>query len=364
MNKRTYRLRLASPAFLGDAHQRGVWRTPPLKALLREWWRVAAAPELGYDVSRLRSDEAVLFGTAADDTKAGSRQSQVRLALKHWNNGSLTDWSKANPAERGRPGGDPRVKHSEVQFGNGQVGSQLYLGYGPLVLDKGSPSPKLKNGAALNANEENTLLIAYPAPLSAAMDRAIALANWFGTIGGRGRNGWGSLVWASAEPEAALPSLRMQALEESGCLRPISGCLTVDWPHAIGTDGAGPLVWRSRLSFSSWQEAMKFLAQLKISYRIGLGFEGGQPHRKPQRRHLLAYPVTNHRVPDWEGAGKGRLANTLRFKLEGDQTGGLRALVYHTPCRPSLRYEADDVLDTWQSVHRHLDASSDLTRLD
>lgn len=367
MIKRTYRLRLANPAFLGDAHQRGVWRTPPLKALLREWWRVAAAPELGYDVSRLRSDEACLFGTAADDTREGSRQSQVRLALKHWSNGSLTDWSKVNPTERGRPGGDPRVTHSEVRSVNRQVGSQLYLGYGPLDNDGANPKFNRRSGqqrSALNANEENTLLIAYPRSESGAVDHAILLANWFGTIGGRSRNGWGSLIWSNNDEQAALPSLSRQTLEESGCMRAISGCLTIDWPHAIGTDSVGPLVWRSKRAFSSWHDAMKFLAQLKISYRTALGFEGGEPHRKPQPRHLLAYPVTKHQVPDWEGAGKGRLANTLRFKLEGDHTAGLRALVYHTPCRPSLRYDADDVLVTWQRVHRHLDTSPDLTRLD
>ena len=45
MIKKTYRLQLASPAFLGDADQKGTWRTPPLKALIREWWRIAVAPQ-------------------------------------------------------------------------------------------------------------------------------------------------------------------------------------------------------------------------------------------------------------------------------------------------------------------------------
>ena len=37
-----YRLSFFTPAFLGNANQQAQWRTPPLKALLRQWWRVAA----------------------------------------------------------------------------------------------------------------------------------------------------------------------------------------------------------------------------------------------------------------------------------------------------------------------------------
>lgn len=38
-----YRLIFSTPAFLGNASQQGQWRTPPVKALLRQWWRVAVA---------------------------------------------------------------------------------------------------------------------------------------------------------------------------------------------------------------------------------------------------------------------------------------------------------------------------------
>lgn len=79
---------------------------------------------------------------------------------------------------------------------------------------------------------------------------------------------------------------------------------------------------------------------------------------------MLAYPVTNHKVPAWEGKDKdkGRLANTLRFKLQREPDGSLRALIYHTPCKPTLPHQGIDLLDTWQRVHRHLDNAA-LTRL-
>jgi len=35
-----YKVEFLCPAFLGNAEQNGQWRTPPFKALLRQWWRV------------------------------------------------------------------------------------------------------------------------------------------------------------------------------------------------------------------------------------------------------------------------------------------------------------------------------------
>ena len=148
MIKNTYRLQLASPAFLGDADQRGVWRTPPLKALIREWWRIAVAPELGYDEHKLRQREASLFGTAADDNQSDNQQSRIRLGLQDWREGSLKSWADVNPSERGKPGTDPKVRHREVDFGGGMVGSQLYLGYGPLQLAKGAARPQAQRRQA------------------------------------------------------------------------------------------------------------------------------------------------------------------------------------------------------------------------
>lgn len=42
----SYHLRFQTPAFLGNSQQQAQWRTPPLKALLRQWW-----PRLGTSVA-------------------------------------------------------------------------------------------------------------------------------------------------------------------------------------------------------------------------------------------------------------------------------------------------------------------------
>lgn len=352
MQKAQYQVVLANPAFLGDASQNGTWRTPPLKALLREWWRVALAPDVRYEARSLKARESELFGTASDDGNGGSHQSRIRLALAHWNQGTLRDW----------PSSEPRVTHPEVKDRNSgnvkAVGTELYLGYGPLVFRQGT---QLKNGAALQAGEANILKLAYPASHGGSLADAITLANWFGTIGGRSRNGWGSLGWLAQQGSPQLPALSRAALEQTGCVRPIARCLELDWAHAIGADNRGPLVWKSEAAFANWRDAMKFLAQTKISFRTSLGFTTGKAATRIEPRHVLAYPVTNHSVGAW--GNNARIANTLRFKLHVETDGQMRALIYHTPCRPTLRHDGIDLLDTWARVHVRLDTQSHLARL-
>lgn len=358
MIRQSYRLQLATPAFLGDAEQKGVWRTPPLKALIREWWRVAVAAECSYDFNRIKARETALFGTAADDSRDGNQQSRIRLALAHWHEGQCKAW----------PADEKTITHNEVKNRDGKpvpVGSELYLGFGPLLYDRDNRRSKLKNRAALQADETNTLKVALPDTEQPDLHRALTLAHWFGTVGGRSRNGWGSLLWAATDSTPGLPAISRAALENSGCSRAVRDCLTLDWPNAIGSDSKGVLVWQSRGTFSDWHGAMRFLALTKIGFRTRLPLVGGQPHREPQGRHLLAYPVTHHRVSPWEGPNKGRLANTLRFKLHLEPDGRLRALIYHTPCRPTLPHAGLDrlLLDTWQQVHHFLDAHAELARL-
>src|SRR5690554_4603831 len=90
MKQLNYTVRFLTPAFLGNAEQEGQWRTPPFKALLRQWWRVAYAAEKNFsvDIASMRREEGLLFGHAwlEDDkneqgNKISARKSQVRIRL-------------------------------------------------------------------------------------------------------------------------------------------------------------------------------------------------------------------------------------------------------------------------------------------
>lgn len=132
-----YTLRFDTPAFLGNAEQNAQWRTPPIKALLRQWWRVAYAAEKGFkvDPAAMRREEGLLFGNAWLENDYC--KSRVRLRLERWNTGGLTQW----------PGPEATVHHPEVGHHGANVGSTLYLGYGPLRFQGGHTT--LKANAAI-----------------------------------------------------------------------------------------------------------------------------------------------------------------------------------------------------------------------
>ncbi len=102
MKKYTFKIRFLTPAFLGDAEQAGRWRTPPIKALLRQFWRIAYAADLKFDVAveRMRTEEGLLFGNAWLKTRkndgpeeAAFTKSLVRIRLDRWDPGKETSVS-------------------------------------------------------------------------------------------------------------------------------------------------------------------------------------------------------------------------------------------------------------------------------
>ena len=341
MIQKRFTVRFNTPAFLGNAEQEGQWRTPPFKHLLREWWRVAWAEAHGFDVDlgEMRRAEGHLFGVAADE--GDTRQSQVRIRLGRWDQGKMNEWVQQDPA----------VFHKEVRGGR-RIGSHLYLGYGPLAYDRDSGRTRLKANAAIQAGEENELRLAYPGTEQALLDRTFALISAFGAIGGRARNGWGSL---ELEGEG-VPSL------ERLPLRDWRDCLALDWAHAVGRDETGPLVWRTR-DFSDWSELMKTLARIKIELRTSFRFQRGRNAPRPEPRHWLSYPVTNHSVRSW--GRDARLPNTLRFKVRRTEEGRLYGVIFHMPCKPPRRFAPDEQVlqQVWLRVHQLLTECADLRRV-
>ncbi|TSE30402.1 RAMP superfamily CRISPR-associated protein [Tepidimonas charontis] len=348
MKRLSYQLRFNTPAFLGNAEQSGQWRTPPFKALLRQWWRVASGIT---DADKLREEEGRLFG-AANDEGGGSQQSRLRLRLHSWSEGQL----------RGAWGNDPQVLHPEVGPHGRNVGTHLYLGYGPLTYRQGTA---LKPNAAIQAGECNFLHLAWPGKEKTLVE-LVQLLHWFGTVGGRSRNGWGSMELEpipSDQDGGQPPSIApLSANHTLLCRvsRPLSECLQRDWPHALGLGADGrPLIWQSATSFVTWREAMQALAKAKIGFRTVFPLGASGPFMD---RHLLAYPVTNHPVRAW--GNQTRLANQLRFKVAKNDHGKLVARIFHLPC--ALPRELAEVLgrsaptlqkqlEIWQTVHNWLD---------
>jgi CRISPR-associated protein Cmr1 len=358
-----YQLVFCTPAFVGNAEQNGAWRTPPIKHALREWWRVAYAAERQFrvDVQGMRREEGQLFGNAWLSHREGDREvadhskSLVRLRLDRWQVGEL---------KKGQWPDELLVTHSEVKDREGRsrrIGSMLYLGYGPLEIQGNTA---LKKNAAIQANEQAGLAVAFDPRVDEVNRRRLLHALWlmdrYGTLGGRSRNGWGSYA---LEPQPGTPS--WETMPGASPLRPWKQCLALDWPHAVGQDERGALVWQTA-PHDKWDALMKTLAEVKIALRTEFGFTvdaqagdvqrpKGVEHGKPQQRHWLAYPVTNHGVRPW--GKEARLPNQLRFKVRKAAENKLVGIVFHMPHLPPAAFgpQRHAIEEVWTKVHRFLD---------
>lgn len=357
-----YKLSFNTPAFLGNAQQQAQWRTPPIKALIRQWWRVVKAKSVGYDAAKLLAAENQLFGAAGKEG-ASSGKSKVSLRLKHWNPGYLKDWP------------DLAIKawHPEVQGGR-DIGADLYLGFGPLGfsrvlnrtalgINKVTGAQRTAIGDGANDKSDQILSLRLPDDHRAEITAAAQLAAWFGSLGSRSRNGWGSLEWQALEPTTSLQPLSSSAIE--GITRPLDSCFNVDWAHSVGISSDGrPAVWLSPTK-ASWRDVMRDLAMLKIAFRTSLSL-AGKPDGVFALRHLLAYPVTNHSVREW--GGQARLGGQIRFKV-ARVGANWQARIVHLPCAlpaellnrlspDNQRMLVSEQLGAWKRVHELLDKNT------
>lgn len=352
MQRLEYKVSFVTPAFLGNADQQAQWRTPPFKALIRQWWRVVYAPKVNFNVDELRHREGALFGVAADGGE--SSRSLVHLRLGHWGCSHPANLLGIGQACH------PEVEHGGPPCDNGpgrKIQASLYLGYGPVTTHG--------NRSFIEPEQRSvSLALMFPANYIEEIRIAMQLAAWFGTLGSRSRNGWGALQIVAKEGTSPIPELTTAQL--AGVLRPIDECLTLDWPHAIGSREGRPLVWTTAPK-PSWREAMKELACIKIAFRTqpALSFSG-MAVGTFAKRHFLAYPVTHHKVTAW--GNQNRLANQIRFKVKksGNQWVGV---IVHLPCRlPTDLIQAlpahqrnnldADACLTWQAVHAILDQNA------
>src|SRR6185312_8372897 len=205
-----------------------------------------------------------------------------------------------------------------------KVGAALYLGYGPLTLDKATKTTGFNTNRSAIRSKSATWALTFPATRRKEVEATVALIQAFGTLGSRSRNGWGSLHLTPLGDEP-IPVWK-------GQFRSLDECLALDWPHAIGGDGR-PFVWEKN-NLSGAQAAMAEWARIKIGLRTSphLKFQRNNEQSLPrldnlvlENRHLLSYPVTNHGVAEW-----GHVANKMgrpRFDQDERLANQIRAKV-------------------------------------
>lgn len=355
----TIRMRFVTPAFLGGADQSAELRAAPFKALLRQCWRIAKAPELQFKHERLREEEGLLFGhtwLATQTTTHDERQKTWHMKSPLSISVTLKPGSKLQLMDRWPE--DPKIKHPEVNF---PVGAHLYLGYGPLDYDRNSKGTVLKDSRkAIKPGTQIWLRLSGRKlkDMESTLKAVLSVMHWTGAIGGRSRNGWGSLQIIEVQGFGFSPSDPVSDL--SDLAREYEKCLEMLWPHAVGTDAHGLLCWRTKKTdFPSWEKALEELARIKISVRTHDHFQfQGRSQGQFSNRHFLAYPVTNHSVTAWPR--EGRLANQMRFKVFQMNSGYVGA-IFHLPAGlPShLKTNVGNVVEAeraaWKQVHKILD---------
>ena len=375
MHELSYQLSFNTPAFLGNADQQAQWRTPPIKALIRQWWRVVQKARTPADTERLRRDEGMQFGNAWLSDEAGKpqhRKSDLLIRLSDHSAGRLGTeaWQQ--------------LQFDTVQTSReARLRADLYTGYGPVN------SEKVNNGrrqviiarGAIDVGKAVQLRLGMKKPIRDLAD-TLRLIHWFGTAGSRSRNGWGSLRM-EPDNDAARSSGLGDGLGDALHLaeryaRPWRDCLQLDWPHAIGSDDGNPLVWVSE-ELEHWRAAIGRLARVRVAVRL-VAKRIRDPRSAAGAIQYLGYPAGTGDKNPWNlplrdrsaSDTEPRLASPLRFKVIRSGTR-VRALVLHMPTklpekaflnvigRTEAAWLADERnwLHAWQEIHHTLDHNHD-----
>ena len=336
MQTHKYQLCFTTPAFLGNAQQQAQWRTPPIKALLRQWWRVAYAADKGFNVNvaAMRHEEGVLFGHAwlEDDSferngkqvKTSARQSTVRIRLDATDSTTAYGWPLGS------------------QTGVAPLPTSIDTSYAWFGIAKRAGLPDRSGIQAAPAKESVQLLRLAVRDDQAAqlrMDEVIALISQFGLLGSRSRGGWGALHVKDVAPLSSEQIRRYT--------RPLDDCLRGDWPMSLATDQHGPCVWSSKEAFKTWDKAMRFVATERRHVRTSIKHVNGK-----DLRYALGFAFT------------GRMPSPLRWKIvpNGD---GLKVCIFAMPHRipedGGQRLSDQDLKAAWQAVCQTLDAMQNLS---
>lgn len=232
MKKLEYKLQFNTPAFmLVSDSTKAQWRTPPIKTMLRFWWRILRAESLGYNTDLLRQEEARLFGCVSGEQ---SRASEIRIRLLPVDPiGEKTAWMG--------------TRETPIKSGVGDKNDLLfYSGFGLINRQKSDASC----AAALSPGKPVRLILLVPDAHEQVIKDTLNLAHRFATLGGRHANGWGSLDIAGAE-DIVPPQLELER------------ALDLDWPAALGIDKGQPLRWELKESFKDWKNILRAFANIR-----------------------------------------------------------------------------------------------------
>lgn len=342
MEKLTFDIEFLSPAFLGGADQEAELRSPPFKNLLRQWWRVANSQLSAED---LRTDEGKLFGTVLGDNSA--QASQVRLVL-----------------EKGEPF---TISSKMPQIGTVEhpIDRRLYLGYGPIMTARIDGRMTFKIKKFIQSGSVVKATIYAPKSAKDVLLNTISLLHYFGTIGSRSRNGFGSVSLLQDKINLDLKPLA-KLMTTSIPFDDRMNHSSKKYPSQLCSDNKGLLCWEyisdnSTDVKNAWQEILHNFAEIYMKTRTQFEFRA---RNELEARHLLGYPAgPNHNVNAWDGS-RGRMPSQLRLMVKHNDQRQIVGRILHLP--HPIPKTWDEKLgkqaDIWKKVHAFLDNELRLKR--
>lgn len=323
-------LEVLTPMFLGGAHQDAEIRPGAIKSIIRYWWRVAMG---NIPLEELHHQEKKLWGGVHNGNAC---RSLVELAMQADIKAITLDSML----------GKKTTKHPEAPTHPLSLIGYL-AGMGHFNYKKGFLKKAFVPGNTLK------LTISYPAEYHEIMEKTLYLFNKFGALGARSRNGFGSFATDSFNDTCHIKS------DDIGS---ILGRQKQPYPHTLGHDDRGLLLWKSAKGFDNYKEAMEYLGQIYLDLRVSKHFKYEQ---KVGNRHLLGYPIMHHDVKSWGGPG-GRMPSQLHWTIRKNNDKKLNIQVLHLPHALDKERqwfaELEPVEKIWGYVYDFLDNNGTLLR--
>jgi len=311
---------IVTPMFLGNSKQEAELRAAPFKGLLRYWWRVANGSNYaGY--KELLAAENKVFGSA--DEKNGGK-SLVTVKVE--------DISGMRPQKDNfkNPG---NVAHPECEKSNHQTNPLNYLaGMGLIHYRNGILHSYFPVGASFR------LQMDIDARVVREVSAALGVFAGFAAIGSRSRNAWGSLQIGRTSSSTIKPTHWDTAMQK-------------EYPHCLGQDSKGDLLWKTKNPQADWKLCMRDLADAYIKVRTKLNVVSGTP----PERHLLGYPITNHDYGSWGRQGRHGSALRLIVRREGNLHRGYILHLPHAFSKKMWSGGPERQIGIWRKVHADLD---------
>lgn len=214
-----------------------------------------------------------------------------------------------------------------------------YAWYG--LIKRGGDQPD-RTAIKVEKGEASRLLrIAVPEHYEPMIINTLRLIDSFGQLGSRSRGGWGSLGIEGIAP--------IGKKEISRYARPIETCLKSDWPMSLASDATGVLLWEGKMSYDTWDKAMRAVAVERKEVRTALKSVAGHDLR----------PALGFTTPF-------RMPSPLRWKIVPNANGKLAirvfAMPHNFPEESQKPLSTEQLRQAWQKICETLDRSNLVAR--